>query len=206
MNLGDCTVTIGDQTFRATNVRIDHNGSYATASVEAAMLEPIEKKIDTHEAYWKAHYDANWTFNEDAKLTSIQTARSHGKSILAHHIVGEGGSTGYFNASSSTTTMGEKSNREVIKTEYDKDIKDMCREEASCADEYISGNELARKMVNLELTDEQRLLRRHNIVNLDGTLTPKGKDFLLNVLFEQAEDEVIDALTAIEIAEAEERE
>lgn len=204
MNLGDCTVTIGNQTFRATNVRIDHNGSFATASVEAAMLDPIEvAKTETileGQFFTKKHADSimqkdelsdfkkeymgDWNYDGDSGQQVVTlNPRNIGKTLEYHF------GKGFVDVSD----------------KYKEEEKDMCREETNCADEYMSGNDLARKMVNLELTDEQRLLRRHEIVNLDGTLTQKGKDFLLNVLFEQAEDEVVEALTAIEIAEAEER-
>lgn len=62
---------------------------------------------------------------------------------------------------------------------------------------------LAQKLRDAELGDNDRLLQKHNVVNLDGTLTEQGKDLLLNILFESNEDDVVDALRAIEDAENE---
>lgn len=68
------------------------------------------------------------------------------------------------------------------------------------------GDNLARKFTELELDSDEKLLRKHGITELDGTLTTKGKTFLLNVLFEQYQEEVVDALGAIDAVEKEERE
>lgn len=80
-------------------------------------------------------------------------------------------------------------------------------DEKACAEEYYdNGNGLARKMRELELDSDERLLRKYGLVELDGTLTTKGKNFLMNVVFDGYKDDVVNALKEIEDAEKEEKE
>ena len=62
---------------------------------------------------------------------------------------------------------------------------------------------LSKRLKDAGLSDNEKLLRKHGVVNQDGTLTEEGKDLLLNILFEEKEDEVIDGLRAIEDVEEE---
>lgn len=78
-------------------------------------------------------------------------------------------------------------------------LRDECETMKSCDEDY-SGKALARNLRNLELTDEQRLLRKYNLVELDGTITNKGKEFLLNILFDLHESRIVEALGDIESA------
>lgn len=65
----------------------------------------------------------------------------------------------------------------------------------------LDGNSLARKFAELDLSEEERTLRKHGIVNLDGTLTVKGKNFLINVLFADNYDRIVEALETVEESE-----
>lgn len=66
------------------------------------------------------------------------------------------------------------------------------------------GENLSAEYARLNLSDDQRLLRKHNIVKLDGTLTEKGKTFLLNLLLEENEEKIVTALQAVEEVREEE--
>lgn len=79
--------------------------------------------------------------------------------------------------------------------------------EAKCADDGSYGaHSIAKKFVNLQLDDRQKLIARHDLKQEDGTLTAKGKELVLAILFEEYEDEVVEALEAIDAAAKEARE
>lgn len=82
--------------------------------------------------------------------------------------------------------------------------KDECYNKSAEIKDYCNPKELAQKYVNLGLDDNQKLLRRHGVVNLDGTITSKGTELLLNMLFEEYEDKIVAALVDIEVADEEE--
>lgn len=69
----------------------------------------------------------------------------------------------------------------------------------NCSD----ANNLSKKYASLELDYDDRLLREQGIVSLDGTLTEKGKDFVLNVLFSDYKKAVVEALDEIATADEE---
>ena len=55
----------------------------------------------------------------------------------------------------------------------------MC--ETACRDEGV-----AREIARADMSDDQKLLEKHNIVNVDGTLTQVGIAALAQVLFKDA--------------------
>lgn len=84
--------------------------------------------------------------------------------------------------------------------------ENMCERACGYDGECESSSEsLSTKYKNLDLDDNTRKLRKYGLIRLDGTLTDKGKDFLLNYLLEQNSDELVEALEAIEEAEKEEK-
>lgn len=74
--------------------------------------------------------------------------------------------------------------------------EDRC--ETACDGEY---QPLAKKVNDLELSDDERLLRKYRVVAQDGTLTGAGSEVLLNVLFKDNKAAVVKALKALEEAE-----
>lgn len=78
--------------------------------------------------------------------------------------------------------------------EYEKELE---------VESRYDGDALARRYNELSLGEDDRLLRAHEIVNLDGTLTQKGKTFVLNIVFNEHRSEIVDALVDIENSEEE---
>lgn len=81
----------------------------------------------------------------------------------------------------------------------------MCREdedrcESACAKEDSSygSHNLAKKLVELDLTDDEKLLNKYNIYFEDGTLTETGKTLLLTVLAEEYTDKMVAKLQLLE--------
>lgn len=104
----------------------------------------------------------------------------------------------------------EEEPNEVTKDYVDKqnEEKDMSKsldeyEKEQELDSRYDGDKLARRYNELSLGEDDRLLRAHGIVNLDGTLTQKGKAFVLNLVFNTHRDEVVEALVDIENSEEE---
>lgn len=57
---------------------------------------------------------------------------------------------------------------------------------------------VARKILNLKLDENKKLLQKYNITKSDGTLTNEGKEALLVVLLEENLPKLIEALKQIE--------
>lgn len=81
------------------------------------------------------------------------------------------------------------------------ELEKMCYEEEKAAYEPKS---LSKRLLDAGLDEDEKLLRKHNVVREDGTLTEQGKDLLLNILFDANSDDVVSALQAIEDSEKEE--
>lgn len=75
--------------------------------------------------------------------------------------------------------------------------------EAVCKDTGYDGNSLAKKVKDLSLTEDERLLRKYRVVHEDGTLSPTGIDLLLTTLFEENKQSLVEKLKAVEKAEKE---
>lgn len=73
--------------------------------------------------------------------------------------------------------------------------------EAVCKDAGYEGNNLVKRVKDLALTDDERLLRKYNVVFEDGTLSSTGTDLLLATLFENNKQAIVDKLKAVEKAE-----
>jgi hypothetical protein len=109
----------------------------------------------------------------------------------------------YKNSVQPTFRLNELNSKTLgfFRREYLCDWKD---EDMSCDSDVIRGGceespqELSRKVVELDLESDERLLRKYNVVNLDGTLTETGRILLLNVIFEENREEVIEKLEELE--------
>lgn len=78
-------------------------------------------------------------------------------------------------------------------------------EEKTCDDSAdYSAHSLAKRVVDLDLSDEEKLLRKYNITRDDGTLTAAGKELLLTLVFDEYTNEVIEALEKLEAAKKKE--
>lgn len=75
---------------------------------------------------------------------------------------------------------------------------DRCEEKASCDDRDYGAHQLAKRVIDLDLTDEERLLRKYHIVAEDGTVTARGKELLLNVLFGEYREDIVEKLEALD--------
>lgn len=73
--------------------------------------------------------------------------------------------------------------------------------ESNCSDE--PSESLAQQVASLELSEDDRYLRDMGVVNVDGTLTIRGKDALLQILFNQNKADLVAVLQACEDAEYE---
>lgn len=89
--------------------------------------------------------------------------------------------------------------REITVKEIDMGYRDTECEVAK--DSGYIGESLAKKVKDLALSDDDRLLRKYNVVREDGTLTTEGMSVLLNVLFEENKTSIIEKLKALETAE-----
>jgi hypothetical protein len=90
---------------------------------------------------------------------------------------------------------------ETMKKKEDKNMRgnyDGDCETKSCDDGSYGAHGLAKKVVDLELDDRQKLIKKYELKQDDGTLTARGRELLLTLLFDLYEDEVVDALTALE--------
>lgn len=84
----------------------------------------------------------------------------------------------------------------------DSNMRDRCEEETTCSDNgSYSGERLAQKIKELDLTDGQRKLRKYNLVDSVGLITAKGKDVLLNHLLSAYAEEIVEDLESLEEAE-----
>lgn len=59
----------------------------------------------------------------------------------------------------------------------------------------------ATTLVNLEKSDDEKLLLKHGLVNSAGVLTLEGQSFLLQLLFKENRTKVLTAVVAIEEAQ-----
>ena len=75
--------------------------------------------------------------------------------------------------------------------------EDSCEKACDDGVNYGSHN-LAKKYVDLSLDDRQKLIRKYNLKQEDGTLTERGRELLLTILFDTYEDEVVEALEELE--------
>lgn len=57
---------------------------------------------------------------------------------------------------------------------------------------------LVQKVKNLKLSAADKLLRKHNVVDSEGSITSTGKDLLWDKLLENYKDELVADLKAIE--------
>ena len=87
----------------------------------------------------------------------------------------------------------------------DKKEEDMCydrmtcdngcdRAEKACEDPYYSGRGLVKKINDLSLTEDDKLLLKYGVIREDGTITETGKEVLLNLLLNEYSERVIEAL------------
>lgn len=90
--------------------------------------------------------------------------------------------------------------RKMVEDEEEDMCEKRCAIDGDCPT-LREDDSLSTKYKNLDLDDNVRKLRKHGLVRLDGTLTEKGKDFLLNVLLDEYEDNVVEALEAVEESE-----
>lgn len=79
----------------------------------------------------------------------------------------------------------------------------MCRDrddgcETACEDRSYGANRLAKRVVDIDLSDEEKLIRKYNLTHDDGTLTERGKELLLTILFDLYNEEVVEALQKLE--------
>lgn len=191
MELGDCKVTIGDRTFRATNVRFD----YSPGELDRVTVEAFEEpKHETIKATWASEIATYSTDTSSGNLVFKAPEHLHSTTIKQTGTAGFG-----------VLPYRVTENNSVTKRYVEENMS--YESEKACAeDSYYGSDSLARKYRNLELDEDERLLRKHDIVELDGTLTRKGKDFIINVLFDHFTEEVVDALREIDEADALERE
>lgn len=82
--------------------------------------------------------------------------------------------------------------------------KEMCTEklcDGYCEKEGYASEDtkcLAKKLATLDLTDEERLVKKYNVFKDDGTLTVTGKEALLQILSDVYYDEIIEKLESLE--------
>lgn len=77
------------------------------------------------------------------------------------------------------------------------DQMDSCEAKMYCGYEQET---LAEAVVSLEATEDQKLMKKYNIVRDNGTLTSRGRDLLLQVLLQDEEiaKKVVEALRKID--------
>ncbi len=102
-----------------------------------------------------------------------------------------------------------RSTEEVAWTTGDENMRgyaeDSC--EKACEDTGSYGaHSLAKKVVNLDLDERQKLIKKYELKQDDGTLTQRGRELLLTLLFDIYEDEVVEALESLEEERKAERE
>lgn len=68
----------------------------------------------------------------------------------------------------------------------------------ACDDGSYGAHNLAKKVVDLELDPRQKLIKKYELKRDDGTLTERGRELLLTLLFDIYEDEVVEALESLE--------
>lgn len=90
--------------------------------------------------------------------------------------------------------------RKMINEEKDKDME---RCEDACSDTCKgkdSEKSLSEQFNDLELDNSRQTLVKAGLMESNGTLTSKGRDFLLNFLARENEDELAEAVEEIEAA------
>lgn len=75
--------------------------------------------------------------------------------------------------------------------------------DTKCADKEYNDLSTVSEFRQLSLTEEDKLLKRNRILNEYGGLSYDGRDFLLEVLFAENKDKVVEALKKIEQARKE---
>lgn len=90
---------------------------------------------------------------------------------------------------------------EGILTEFNvkEDKKDMSNTRCDASDDYQNLSMVAEYR-RLSLTPDDKLLKKHGILNEYGGLSYDGRDFVLEVWFNENKDKVVEALKAIEEA------
>jgi len=73
---------------------------------------------------------------------------------------------------------------------------------AKACDGDSRGN-LAKRVKDLKLTDDERLLRKYNVVYDDGQLTHSGKELIFQLLLDDYQEEIVEKLRELEEAETE---
>ena len=101
-------------------------------------------------------------------------------------------------------SIEEKNIRDLFLEE--KKEKEMCRDRMNCdggcavncdapaENPYYGGHALVKKINDLSLSDDDRLLLKYNVIREDGTITETGKEVLLNILLNEHSERVIEAL------------
>ena len=98
---------------------------------------------------------------------------------------------------------------QTILPDYNKKEKDMCRdrmdcndscavEEKACDNPYYGGHALVKKLNDLTLTEDDRLLLKYNVIREDGTITETGKEVLLNLLLNKHSDVILESLRQLD--------
>lgn len=75
---------------------------------------------------------------------------------------------------------------------------------ATACDGSYNSSLLAKKAIELDLDPKTKLLRKYNVVNLDGTLTNEGKNLVINMMFKDKDFQakVVDRLDKLDTEEA----
>lgn len=177
MNLGDCTVTIGNQKVHVTDVEISYDfpGNCQEVSIQGRILDREEPdESESVSSQWKN--EGSLTINCNPGDLGFFT-------------------TGYDKADS--IAYGGRNWGKTLKA-YDHFFSTGSKDETLNTNEgkNMATYTLTEQLANDNLDEDVRLLLNENVTELDGTLTEQGKELMLNILFNEPETraKVIDTL------------
>ncbi len=184
-------VTLNGQELEVRNLEVSYSiDGLPSVSVEG-FLNPARD------------YSGEMTFTAESSAADVM------KQMLGDHLVKGGKSAYQYGVDTSTHTSDSLAYAwtSTAGTQRNISIKELNKmrgydNEKACEDESDYGaRQLAKKVVNLELDDRQKLIKKFNLKRDDGTLTERGRELLLTLLFDIYEDEVVDALTSLDAVE-----
>lgn len=173
MNLGDCTVTIGNQKVHVTNVGMSYDMGRSTREVS------IEGRIFEED------------IREDTMATRDGIMGSFEHTFSIGHLDGGVDSIALFN--NPFAVIGN------VKTNTPQGIYTLIGDnKMNCGQKSLS-----EKLADLDQDESRQVLIRHGLMTSAGVLTNEGANFLLTMLAREYEEKMAEAVTEVKEAEQE---